>query len=172
MTQAPKRRERRPIPNEAKLDRAKARAAARLAAVQALYQMELGGQGTDQVIAEFIEDRLGMDIDGEVLHEADVTLFKDLVNGVIARQVDIDQAIDAFLAPDWPLARLEAILRALLRPAAYELLARSDIPARVVLNEYVDLATAFFGEAETVFANGVLNKLARQHRLSEFEPAA
>ncbi len=177
MTQSPKRRIRVPkAPGELKSagtkDRARARAGARLAAVQALYQMELSGQGLDSVIEEFIDLRLGMEIDGDHLYEADATFFAELVRGVIEHQTSIDRAIDAFLSEEWPLARLEAILRALLRPAAFELLERGDVPARVVLNEYVDLGSAFFGEAETVFANGVLNKLARKARASEFEPLA
>ena len=168
MTDTPKRRQRAPKA-ASKLDRGRARASARLAAVQALYQMELSGQGTDAVIEEFVDLRFGMDVDGDTLYEADAAFFSELVRGVIEHQTDIDQAIDSFLAEDWPLARLEAILRALLRPAAFELLIRGDVPARVVLNEYVDLGSAFFGEAETVFANGVLNRLARKVRAAEFE---
>jgi N utilization substance protein B len=171
MTEPRKRRQRLDKPGS-KIDRGRARASARLAAVQALYQMELSGQGTDAVIEEFIELRFGMDVDGDQIYEADAAFFGDLVRGVIEHQTQIDRAIDEFLAQDWPLARLEAILRALLRPAAFELLIRGDVPARVVLNEYVDLGSAFFGEAETVFANGVLNRLARSVRAAEFVPIA
>jgi N utilization substance protein B len=155
-----------------KVDRARLRASARLAAVQALYQMEFSGQGTEEVIAEFVAMRLDGENDGETLHEADAAFFAEIVRGVIANQVEIDRAVDQFLADDWPLARVEAILRALLRAGAFELLLRTDVPARVALNEYTDLSAAFFGEAETVFANGVLNKLARAHRAPEFERAS
>jgi N utilization substance protein B len=142
-----------------KVDRARLRASARLAAVQALYQMEFSGQGTEEVVAEFVAMRLDGENDGETLHEADAAFFAEIVRGVIANQVEIDRAVDQFLADDWPLARVEAILR-------------TDVPARVALNEYTDLSAAFFGEAETVFANGVLNKLARAHRAPEFERAS
>lgn len=153
-------------------EKGRARSAARLAAVQALYQMELAGQGVEAVIAEFRADRLGMEIDGARFHDADADLFVNIARGVVERQVAIDRAVDALLAADWPLARLDAILRAVLRAGAYELLARPDVPARVAVSEYVDIATAFLDQAETSFANGVLDRLARQVRLSEFEPAA
>ena len=144
------------------------RSAARLAAVQALYQMELSEQGVDQVVQEFRESRLALEVEGKFLANADADLFADIVQGVVKRQIEVDRALDRCLAEDWPLARLEAILRALLRAAGYELIARSDIPARVALSEYVDIARAFFDEAETNFANGVMDRLARNVRASEF----
>jgi len=145
------------------------RSAARLAAVQALYQMELSEQGVDQVVDEFRAHRLSLDVEGQSLAKADAKIFADITQGVVARQVEVDRALDGCLALDWPLARLEAILRALLRAAAYELVARGDIPARVVVSEYVDIAMAFFGESETSFANGVLDRLARDIRATEFQ---
>ena len=155
------------------------RTVARLAAVQALYQMEVAGAGVEAVVREFSDHRFGGALDGEggpvaddQLAEADEAFFGELVRGVVLNQAAIDQAVAKRLATNWRLERLDATLRATLRSATFELMCRPDVPTEVVLNEYVDLGSAFFGEAETVFANGVLNKLARKARASEFEPLA
>lgn len=152
------------------------RSRARLAAAQALYQMELAGEGAEDVVAEFRSHRMGFKEDalqGEVLAEADEQLFSDIVQGVVARQVEIDKALAGALAAGWPLDRLDATLRALLRAATFELVARPDVPGRVVLDEYVRMTGAFFGGEEVGFANGVLNTLARRARPAEFGlPAA
>ena len=144
------------------------RSIARLAAVQALYQLELNpGLSTEGVIREFVRHRLGREIDGDVYGEADEALFADIVAGAARDRERIDEAIAAALSDEWPLARLETILRALLEAAAYELLHRPDIPPRVTLSEYVAIAHAFFAGKEPGLANGVLHHLARTLRGAE-----
>ncbi len=144
------------------------RSIARLAAVQALYQLELNpGLSTEGVIREFVRHRLGREIDGDVYGEADEALFADIVTGAARDRERIDEAIAAALSDEWPLARLETILRALLEAAAYELLHRPDIPPRVTLSEYVAIAHAFFAGKEPGLANGVLHHLARTLRGTE-----
>jgi transcription antitermination protein NusB len=139
------------------------RSVARLAAVQALYQIDLSGAPPETVVAEFLKHRLGREIDGEQYGEADPALFADIVRGTIERQADLDRAIAAVLTPDWPLERLETVLRAVLRAGAFELMARPDVPAPVAISEYLDIAHAFFSGKEPGLVNGVLDKLA--HRL-------
>lgn len=147
----------------------KARSAARLAAVQALYQIEVTNRPAVGVIKEFVAHRLGVEFEeGERLHDADQEFFGDLVRGATERQAEIDTLIAPALTADWPLDRLDSILRALLRIAVYEFLARVDVPAKVVINEYVDVAHAFFAGSEPAFANGVLNTMARRLRPAEF----
>lgn len=143
------------------------RRAARLAAVQALYQMELGGGNADQVVAEFDRHRLGKEIDGESFGEVDRKLFADLVRGVAIGCSDLDSMIAACLSEDWKVERLEAVLRAILRAAAFELSERHDVPPRVVITEYVDLADAFFSGKEPALVNGVLDCVARAIRPDE-----
>jgi N utilization substance protein B len=140
------------------------RSAARLAAVQALYQIELCGAKPEAVIAEFVKHRLGREIDGDNYGEVDAELFADIVAGTAARGEALDRAISAALTPDWPLARLETVLRAILRAGAYELMARSDVPARVAISEYLDVAHAFFAGKEPGLVNGVLDRLAHELR--------
>jgi len=143
------------------------RTAARLAAVQALYQIELAHAATESVIAEFIHHRLGRDSDGEDFGESDPALFGDLVRGTVARQDELDRLIGEALAPEWPLQRLETVLRATLRAGVYELLAREDVPAAVVISEYLDVAHAFFAGKEPGLVNGVLDRLTRSLRPRE-----
>lgn len=142
----------------------RARTVARLAAVQALYQMELAGEGVDTVIAEFQNHRFDADIEGELLAEADEAWFADIVRGVVEGQREIDAAVKARLASNWRIERLDATLRALLRCGAYELMHKPDTPFEVVINEYVDLAKAFFDEAEARFVNAALDGVARDAR--------
>jgi N utilization substance protein B len=144
-----------------------ARSAARLAAVQALYQMSLTGVSADGVIGEFVEHRFGREFDGLVYEGADRTFFEDLVRGVTVRDAEITQHVQQALSKDRALDRLEKILAAVLRAGAYELLTRIDVPARVVISEYVDVAHAFFEGPQPGFVNGVLDKLARDVRGSE-----
>jgi len=145
------------------------RSVARLAAVQALYQIDLSGAPPAAVIAEFQKHRLGREQDGENYGQADTALFADIVNGVIARQADLDGALSGALTADWPLERLETVLRAVLRAGAYELLARTDVPARVVISEYLDLAHAFFAGKEPGLVNGVLDRIAHMLRPGDLE---
>ena len=142
----------------------RARTVARLAAVQALYQMELAGEGVETVITEFSNHRFDGDIEGEALAEADEAYFADVVRGVIAGQKDIDASVKARLASNWRLERLDATLRALLRCGAWELAHKTDVPREIVIDEYVELAKAFFDEAEAKFVNAALDGVARDVR--------
>ncbi|WP_421731541.1 transcription antitermination factor NusB [Brevundimonas sp.] len=142
----------------------RARTVARLAAVQALYQMELAGEGVETVITEFSNHRFDSDIEGEPLAEADEVWFADIVRGVIGDQRDIDAAVKARLASNWRLERLDATLRALLRSGAWELAHKPEVPREIVIDEYVELAKAFFDEAEAKFVNAALDGVARDVR--------
>jgi N utilization substance protein B len=144
------------------------RSVARLGAVQALYQLALNpGLGADSVVGEFVHHRLGREIDGETYGEADEKLFGDLVRGVMRHRERLDQTISAALSEEWPLLRLETILRLVIEAGAYELTHRRDIPPRVTLSEYVAIAHAFFDGKEPALANGVLNRLARALRAAD-----
>jgi transcription antitermination protein NusB len=139
-----------------------ARAAARLAAVQALYQIETTSARPTMVMAEFRQHRLGKAIGEDQYVKADDKLFIDIVDGVTTHLADLDTALSAHLADGWSMKRLDAIMRQTLRCGAYELLHRKDIPPNVVISEYVDVAYAFVNKAEASFVNGVLDKLAKQ----------
>jgi N utilization substance protein B len=147
------------------------RGAARLAAVQALYQMDLGGTTLPEVLAEFESYRLGKEVDGEQYRDADPAFFRDVVAGVVREQQALDPIVHETLQGGWPLARIDATLRAILRAGAYELSARADVPARVVIAEYVDVAKAFFEGEVPGIVNGVLDALARSLRPAEFAGA-
>jgi transcription antitermination protein NusB len=140
------------------------RAGARLAAVQALYQMEQTGQSARSVIADFMEDRLGLNDEGEPVEEADPDLFKSVVEGVVDRQDQIDAAIMKRLAEGWKIERLDATSRAILRGAVYELIAEIGLPSQIILDEYVSLAHAFFEGSEPKFINGLLDAVSRDVR--------
>lgn len=144
-----------------------ARHAARLAAVQALYQMEMSGEDSDTVASEFIEFRFNREAD-VLPGEPDAAFFSDIVHGVPARQAEIDAALAKCLAANWRLSRVDSLLRAILRAGAYELMARADVPAKVVIDEYVHLAHAFEAEGEAPFINAALDKLAHLKRAEEF----
>ncbi len=146
------------------------RTLARLAAVQALYQMEHSGQGVDATVREFQNFRLGSELDGEAIREADDAFFAELVKGVVDAQRPIDPLINRNLREGWKLSRLDATARAILRCAAYELVRVPDIPAPVVLDEYIEMAKDFFGEGEQEpkFINAVLEACAREARAEEF----
>jgi len=145
-----------------------ARSAARLAAVQALYQMELSGTDWQAVRREFEDHRLGAEIEGVQYREADVDLFRDILEGVVAGQAAIDQLTDRALVEKWPLARIDATLRAVFRAAGYELTARPDIPPKVSIGEYVDVTKAFFSSGkEAKFVNAVLDHMAHEVRAGE-----
>ncbi len=138
------------------------RGAARLAAVQALYQMDVGRQSLEETLAQFNTYRLGREIEGEQYLPADADFFGQIVRGVIKNQLDIDPLVDDALAEGWPMARIDATLRATLRAAAFELLRRADIPHGVVITEYVDIAKAFFEGEVPGLVNGVLDAIARK----------
>jgi N utilization substance protein B len=154
----------------ASLDDRKAnrRGAARLAAVQALYQMDLAGAGVNEIFAEFESHWIGREVEGAEYLPAEAAFFRDVVSGVVREQRRLDPMIDAVLAQGWPLKRIETVLRAVLRAGAYELEHRQDVPARVVVTEYADVASAFVDRDETGMVNAVLDQLARQLRAAEF----
>ena len=153
-------------------DRASRRSAARLAAVQALYQMDIAATPLHEILAEFESHRLGGEIEGEQYLPAQAAFFRDVVGGVVAEQRRLDPMIDQALQKGWPLKRIAAVLRAILRAGAYELDRKPDVPARVVVNEYVDVANAFVDREESGMVNAVLDQLARQLRAGEFEQAS
>ncbi len=147
-----------------------ARSAARLAAVQALYQMEISGRGAVDVVEEFVHHRFGEEIEGERIAMADEAFFRDLVRGVIQRQTDIDRSVNGVLR-NWKLERLDATLRALLRTATFELLGMADVPPKVIINEYIEIGHAFLPAQDVGFVNGALDSLARSKRgLGEVAP--
>lgn len=156
-------------PNDGR--RANRRGAARLAAVQALYQMDLAATPLSEILAEFESHRLGREIEGDEYLPAEAAFFRDVVGGVVADQRRLDPMIDAALQKGWPLKRIETVLRAILRAGAYELDKKRDVPARVVITEYVDVANAFVDRDETGMVNAVLDQLARQLRADEFNAA-
>jgi N utilization substance protein B len=148
--------------------KANRRGAARLAAVQALYQMDIAGTPLQDILADFERHWIGREIEGEQYLPAEAGFFRDIVAGVVADQRRLDPLVDHALASGWPLKRVEAILRSVLRAGAYELDKRQDIPARVVISEYVDVASAFVDQDESGMVNAVLDQIARQLRPAEF----
>src|SRR3712207_1126184 len=143
------------------------RSAARLAAVQALYQMDVSGTGVIDALAEFEAFWIGREVEGIAFKPAENDFFRDILGGVVREQRPIDGKVDAALASGWPLKRIEAVLRAILRAGAYELLFRRDVPARVVISEYVDIAHSFYSEDEPGLVNAVLDAIAREVRGDE-----
>ena len=152
--------------------KANKRGAARLAAVQALYQMDMASTGLNEILAEFESHWIGREVEGAQYLPAEAAFFRDIVSGVVRDQRDLDPLIDDALSKSWPLKRIEAVLRAALRAGAYELIHRSDVPARVVVAEYADVAAAFVERDETGMVNAVLDQLARRLRTAEFGRAA
>lgn len=162
-------------------DAPKPRSLARMGAVQALYQMDLAATDAGDVIAEFVELRFTApkpDADGvldsdpddaNTLEGADATYFADIVKGAVRRQREIDPLIDQQLRTGWRLVRVDSILRAILRAGVFELLERSDVPARVTINEYINIAKAFFEADEPKVVNGVLDRIAHKLRAKDFE---
>ena len=144
--------------------KANRRGAARLAAVQALYQMDIAGTGLNDILAEFESHWIGREVEGAQYLPAEAAFFRDVVSGVVREQRSLDPLVDKALAQGWPLKRIEAILRAVLRAGAYELGHRSDVPARVVVSD------AFVDRDETGMVNAVLDQIARQFRAGEFAP--
>lgn len=151
--------------------RARLRRSARLAAVQALYQMELSGSGASDVTHEFRAHRFGHTGEPGDFLEADETFFEDLLAGVVKAQDEVDEGIRATLKEGWKLSRLDATLRAILRSGGYELLVRTDVPVGVVINEYVDIANAFYDGPEPGFINASLESFARRVRPDEMTRA-
>ncbi len=140
------------------------RGAARLAAVQALYQMDVAGSGVLETAAEYETYRLGKELDGSVYREADAQWFRAILAGVVEGQKTIDPVIRRALTDDWPLSRLDSTLRAILRAGVYELRERKDVPVAVIVSEYVDIANAFYDEEEPKLVNAVLDRVSRAER--------
>ena len=144
--------------------RSRSRSAARLAAVQALYQMEMEQTPLAQLLHEFHQHRIGETIDGATLADAEIAFFDDVVTGTDARRLEIDGMIGDRLAEGWKLERLDRPMRAILRAGTYELLARNDVPVGTVISEYLDVAHAFYDKKETAFVNGLLDTIAKSAR--------
>ena len=144
--------------------RSRSRSAARLAAVQALYQQDMEGTPVAQLLKEFHDHRLGATIEDAQYHDAEREFFDDIVTGANARNDDIDRLISERLAEGWTLERLDRPMRAILRAGAYELIARADVPVASVITEYVDVAHAFYDKRESGFVNGLLDAIAKQAR--------
>lgn len=140
------------------------RGAARLAAVQALYQMDIGGTGVLEIVAEYETHRLGQEIDGETYLKADAAWFRSIVSGVVRDQLKLDPLINAALQDDWALSRLDSTVRAILRAGTFELLDRKDVPVAVIVTEYMEIAQAFFEDDEPKLVNAVLDRIAKQVR--------
>jgi N utilization substance protein B len=153
--------------DEATLPANPPRSAARLAAVQALYQMDVAQTDIADVIAQFVAHRFGAEGEGGAPQSADTQFFADIIRGVVRRQRDIDPMLDGKLAAGWRLNRIDSILRATLRAGAFELVERREVPAKVVISEYVDVARDFFTGDEPKVVNGVLDKIAREQRAGE-----
>jgi N utilization substance protein B len=144
--------------------RARSRSAARLAAVQALYQRDMEGTAIPTLLHEFHHHRLGATIEGVEYQDAEVDFFDDVVTGVGAREAELDELIAGKLAKDWSLARLDRPMRQILRAGAYELVARIDVPTGSIISEYVDVAKAFYDKKEASFVNGLLDAVAKEVR--------
>ena len=146
------------------MSRGQQRAAARLAAVQALYQMDVAKKGINEILAEFETHWIGQEVEGDQYNPAEIDFFRDILQGVLQQQQELDPLVDNALQQGWPLKRVEAVLRAILRAGAYELRQRKDVPARVTIKEYTDIAGAFFEGEEIGLVNAVLDGLARRLR--------
>ena len=146
-----------------------AKSAARLGAVQALYQMDLAASDLGETLAQFATRATGDDFDDGQCGEADYKHLREVVEGTVREQALIDVTVDKQLDKDWPIHRVNAILRAVLRAGAFELMFKENVPAKVAINEYVNVASAFFDKEEPAMANAVLNALARARRPQEFQ---
>ena len=140
------------------------RGAARLAAVQALYQMDIGGTGVLEVVSEYETHRLGQEVDGDTYLKADASWFRSIVAGVVRDQKAIDPMIAQALQDDWALSRIDSTVRAILRAGTFELLERKDVPVPVIVTEYVEIARVFFEDEEPKLVNAVLDRIAKQVR--------
>jgi N utilization substance protein B len=144
--------------------RSRSRSAARLAAVQALYQHDMEGTPVPRLLKEFHDHRLGATIEDATYHDAEQDFFDDVVSGTDARGAEIDALISDRLAEGWTLERLDRPMRAILRAGAYELIARPDVPVASVITEYVDVAHAYYDKRESGFVNGLLDAIAKEAR--------
>lgn len=148
------------------------RSAARLAAVQALYQMDVAGKGLADAMAEFEAFWIGREVEGVAFAPAENAFFRELLVGTVEHQRAVDPLIDRALTSGWPLTRIEAVLRAILRAGAYEVAFRKDVPARAVISEYVEIGHSFYSEDEPGLVNAVLDAIAREVRPGELKDRA
>ncbi|MDJ0612173.1 MAG: transcription antitermination factor NusB [Rhizobiaceae bacterium] len=146
------------------------RGAARLSAVQALYQMDISGAGISETVSEYEQLRIGQEVDGEEYLEADLAWFRGIVAGVVNEQTTLDPLIHEKLPDDWPLSRIDMLLRSVLRCGVFELMNRKDVPARVVIAEYLEVAKAFFDAEEPRLVNAVLDSIGRDVRSEDMKP--
>ncbi len=137
------------------------RTIARLAAVQAIYQMDIGETSLETILAEFLDHRLGKEIEGDQYLPADHDFFSQILKGVIKYQLEIDPLIDNSLNEDWKVTQIDSTMRAILRAGIYELIFRKDIPKKVAINEYVEIAKSFFDEKTSGMINAVLDKISK-----------
>ncbi len=144
--------------------RSLSRSAARLAAVQALYQQDMEGTPLPRLLKEFHDHRLGATIEDATYHDAERDFFDDIIAGADARRSEIDTLISSRLAEGWTLERLDRPMRAILRAGTYELIARADVPVGSIISEYVDVAHAFYDRRESGFVNGLLDAIAKERR--------
>lgn len=151
------------------LSRGEKRSAARLSAVQALYQMDLTQKGVIEVMGEFEVHWMGQEIEGDQYKPAERGLFRSIIKGVIEHQIELDRAADRILSDGWPLHRIEALMRAVLRAGLFELAHTPDVPVKVVVSEYVDIASAFLDKNEVGMTNAVLDRFAREVRAEELK---
>jgi transcription antitermination protein NusB len=138
-----------------------------MSAVQALYQWQEGQHGPAEIIEQFLKVRTGETGEGGMRRDADRPLFKDVVEGTVSHKEELEQIVTGSLAEDWTWARVDRLVRAILMAGAYELIHRKDVPARVTINEYVEIARAFYDQGEPNFVNSVLDRVARQARSAE-----
>lgn len=143
------------------------RGAARLAAVQALYQMDISGSRISDVVEEYEALRIGKEVDGSEYLAADLSWFRGIVAGVVNNQRQLDPAIHNTLPNDWPLSRIDTLLRSVLRCGAYELNNRKDVPSAVVISEYIEIAKAFYDDDEPKLVNAVLDAIAKEIRADD-----
>jgi N utilization substance protein B len=153
------------------VSRAERRRGARLSAVQALYEMEIGGKGVLEAMTEFEAHWIGREVDGIDLPLAEEAFFRDILGGVVREQITVDRRVDQALQDGWPLKRIETLIRATLRAGAYELMFRKDVPPKAVISEYVAVTRAFYEGEEPGLVNAVLDRLARELRPDDFTPA-
>jgi transcription antitermination protein NusB len=154
-------------PKKQPIGRGERRSAARLAAVQALYQMDLTQKSINEIYAEFESHWMGQEIEGDQYKPAEVGLFHQIIDGVLQHQRRIDPTVDDTLSKGWPLKRIESVLRAILRAGTYELIFESETPVKVIISEYVDMASAFYDKDEVNMANAVLDRIAKEVRAEQ-----
>lgn len=150
------------------MSRAEKRRGSRLSAVQALYEMEVGGKGVLEAMTEFEAHWIGKEVDGIDLPKAEEAFFRDILGGVVREQITVDRRVDAALADGWPLKRIETLIRSVLRAGTYELMFRKDVPPKAVISEYVAVTRAFYEGEEPGLVNAVLDRLAREVRPDDF----